>query len=96
MLQLLIPEPLKYFCESDETHFFGWLQSLPAIKAVVGTPEGLDVTIDTPIDRFSFYELAGLLARYQLPLNSLQVLCINQSDPWFNDSKNYWYAAVFA
>ena len=34
-----------------------------------------DVTIETPIDKPSFYELAGLLTRYQLPLTSLLVLC---------------------
>lgn len=92
---LSIPEPAKYFCEADEEHFFGWLQGLPAVKSVAGTPTGLDVTIETPIDKLSFYELAGLLTRYQLPLTSLRVLCADQRDPWFHDAQNYWYAAVF-
>lgn len=91
-----LPEPSLFFCDVDEDHFFGWLQGVPAVKAVVGTHTGLDVTVETPIDKLSFYELAGLLTRYQLPLTSLRVLCDGQDDPWFNDSKNYWYAAVFS
>ena len=38
LMLLSIPEPAKYFCEADEEHFFGWLQGLPAVKAVAGTP----------------------------------------------------------
>lgn len=93
---ITIPEPPGYFCESDEDNFFAWLKSLPAVKAVVGTPQGLDVTFDVPVDRLSFYELVGLLSRYQLPLTSLKPLCADHSDRWFNDPKNYWYSAVFA
>lgn len=92
---LTIPEPSRFYCESDEKHFFEWLESIPAITAVVGTVEGLNLTIEEPIDRLSFYELVGLMTRYQLDKKPLRQLCESNTDPWFNDAKNYWYLSVF-
>lgn len=94
-VMLLIPEPSCFYCEADEDHFFAWLQGIAAIKAVTVTPDGLDLKIETPIDRVSFYELAGLMTRYQLDKKCLQPLCNGHEDPWFNDKKNYGYKFVF-
>lgn len=95
MRMLLIPEPSVYYCEPDEEHFFSWLRAIPAIREVTGTPAGLELIVDEPIDKVSFYELVGLLTRYGLDSKCLQPLCCLQTDPWFNDPKNYWYANVF-
>ena len=92
----LIPEPSRYYCEPDEDHFFAWLKSIPAIKKIVGTPTGIELLIEEPIDKLSFYELVGLLTRYDLDRRCLRPLCIQHSDPWFNDKKNYWFDAVFS
>lgn len=92
---LRIPEPVRFYCEVDEDHFFAWLQGIAAVKAVVGKPDGLHLTVDVPIDRLSFYELVGLMARYQLDKKCLRPLCEGHIDPWFTDSKNYWYKSVF-
>lgn len=95
-MQLVIPEPQLYYCEADERHFFAWLQAIPAITKVVGMPAGLQLDVKTPIDRQSFYELVGLMTRYQLNGSSLRPLCEGNPDPWFADKKNYWYDAVFS
>lgn len=92
---VLIPEPDLYYCEPDEEYFFTWLEAIPAIKEVTGTPDGLELKIDLPIDKISFYELVGLMTRYGLDRKCLRPLCMFQLDPWFNDPKNYWYDAVF-
>ena len=92
---LLIPEPNRFYCESDEDHFFAWLKGVPAIKDIVGTPEGIALTIAEPIDKPSFYDLVGLMTRYHLDRTCLRPLCESQLDPWFRDTKNYWYAGVF-
>lgn len=92
---LPIPEPMYFYCGSDENHFFTWLKSIPAVKAVAGSPDGLNLTIEEPIDQLSFYELVGLMTRYQLDTKALRQLCDSQLDPWFTDTKNYWYASVF-
>lgn len=92
---LQIPEPSLFHCEPDEDHFFAWLEGISAVKSVVGTQDGLNLTIEVPIDRASFYELVGLMTRYQLDKKSLRQLCEGHEDAWFNDAKNYWYASVF-
>jgi hypothetical protein len=91
---LRIPEPTRFYCEADEDHFFAWLNGIAAVKSVVGAPDGIELTIPIPIDQFSFYELVGLLTRYQLDAKTLRPLCQGHSDPWFMDKKNYWYEAV--
>jgi hypothetical protein len=93
-MELQIPEPERFYCDADEDHFFGWLNGIPAIKGFVGTPAGLDLTVDVPIDRTSFYELVGLLTRYQLDSRCLKPLCEGQTDPWFTDATNYWFKSV--
>ncbi len=93
---LLIREPALYYCEPDEDHFFAWLEAIPAVLSVKGTPDGLEVELVEPIDKPSFYELVGLMSRYGLDRKSLRVLCERQTDPWFKDPQNYWYEAVFA
>ena len=92
---VIIPNPSLYYCEPDEDYFFAWLEAIPAVKEVTGTPAGLELKIQEPIDKTSFYELVGLLTRYGLDRKCLRPLCKSQSDPWFNDPQNYWYSAVF-
>ena len=92
---LLIQEPLRFYCELDEDYFFAWLKAIPAVKDVTGTHNGLELTIDEPIDRTSFYELVGLMTRYELDRRCLRPLCESNPDSWFKDKKNYWHGAVF-
>lgn len=92
---ILICEPATFYCESDEECFFGWLKSIPGMKNVTGTPGGLELDIEEPIDKLSFYELVGLMTRYGLDRKALLPLCAKQSDPWFKDPQNYWFNAVF-
>ena len=66
------------------------------MKIVTGAPGGLELTIDEPIDRASFYELVGLMTRYGLDTQCLKPLCESNPDSWFKDNKNYWHAAVFS
>jgi hypothetical protein len=81
VMLLLIPEPTSFYSESDEDYFFDWLKSIPAIKDVVGVRGGLNLTIEDPIDQLSFYELIGLLTRYQLDKKVLRRLCELHDDP---------------
>ncbi|MBC7706263.1 MAG: hypothetical protein H7274_20220 [Rhodoferax sp.] len=92
---ITIPEPKRFYCASDENHFFSWLQSIPAVKSVNGKQHGLDLIFDVPIDRVSFYELVGLMTRYRLEMRALRPLCEGHTDQWFTDEKNYWYKAIF-
>lgn len=93
---LLIQEPALFYCEPDEDYFFTWLKAIPAVKSITGTPMGLELIIEEPIDQLSFYDLVGLMTRYGLDRKCLRPLCESQTDPWFRDTKNYWYSAVFS
>jgi hypothetical protein len=50
---LVIDEPNPYYCQTDENHFFAWLQSIPVVKEVKGTPSGLELIVQLPVDKAS-------------------------------------------
>ena len=58
---LLIEEPSPYYSQVDEDHFFGWLQSIPVIKKVKGTTDGLELAVLRPVDKDSLRHLIALL-----------------------------------
>jgi hypothetical protein len=95
MLLIYIPQPNPYYCQLDENHFFSWLKSIDAIKSIELYSEGINLTINTPIDKSSFYDLVGLMRRYRLDMRTLKVLCEDHPDPWFRNKKMYWYKYVF-
>jgi hypothetical protein len=94
-MEILMPEPQLFFCDSDEEHFFAWLNGIDAVREVIGTSVGLRLTIDSPVDKGDFYRLIGLFSRYNLNCTCLRLLCIQHPDSWFRDSKHYWYKSVF-
>jgi hypothetical protein len=94
-LTLLLHEPSPYFCAHDEDHFFGWLQSVPAVEGVRGTPAGLEVKIAVPIDDDDLRSLIGLHARYGLDASPLRALRTARNEKWFHDPRKYWFASVF-
>ena len=46
-------------------------------------------------DEEHFFELVGLMTRYQLDISCLRQLCEAQIDPWFKEPKSCWYTTVF-
>lgn len=95
MPQLIIKEG-PYFSESDEDSFYGWLTSIPGVVSVVGTQDGLVVTLRSKRpSKLALYELVGLHARYGLPMNSLAQFKTPQNEAWFSAPDKYWHKAVF-
>jgi hypothetical protein len=95
MAELIIKEG-KYFSESDERAFFEWLQSIPGVTSVAGTPEGLVVSLRSGrLSKLALYEFLALYARYGLPMQSLARFKSPQNASWFCARDKYWYAAVF-
>jgi len=95
-LELTIPQPAKFYSAGDEEAFFAWLKSTPGIKEVVGTPEGLVLTITTPVQRAALYELIALLTRFGIDIEVLKVLVTATDAEYFKDPKKYWHRAMFA
>ena len=95
MPQLLIKEGM-YYSQSDEDAFFAWLQSIPGVTKVVGTPEGLRVKLRSK--RLSESALRSLLAlhqRYSLRMAELAQFETAANTVWFRSPHAYWHAAVF-
>jgi len=95
MPTLLILEG-SYYYKSDEQHFFEWLQSIPGVRRVKGTANGLLVSLrsSTPSD-FALRELLALHWRYRLPMKELSRFRTPKNDSWFADPIAYWHASVF-
>jgi hypothetical protein len=94
-LTLLIDQPGTYYSQTDEDHFFEWLQSIPAIKKVKGIQSGLELIVRRPIDKESLRDLIALMTRYGVDRRPLKPLCDEQQDEYFQDKGKYWHTAVY-
>lgn len=95
MPTLLIKER-TYYSQRDEDAFFAWLQAIPGVVKVVGTPEGLVVTLRSR--RLSENALRDMLAlhfRYGLPMRALAQFETTENSSWFRKPTMYWHKRVF-
>jgi hypothetical protein len=95
--QVLIRDTVWYYCYQDEKHFFEWLESIRAVKKVVGGPEGLTVHFSRgELSRESWGDLLGVFARYGLDMRPLQALVGKRHEAWLRDPKKYWHKAMWS
>jgi len=95
MPKLLVREA-SYYSPSDEAAFFDWLQSIPGVSSVVGTPAGLEVTLHSKrLSQVALRELLALHFRYGLPMKDLAQFETEQNKSWFRASHMYWHKKVF-
>jgi len=96
MIKLIIPQPVPYFSQEDENHFFRWLKRIKAVQGnIVGSKHGLHLTLSDPVDDDSLYDLIALLKRYSVDMRCLATLCTPANESWFRSSRKYWYRAIF-
>ena len=94
MPQLVIREG-RYYSQLDENAFFSWLQSISGVVRVVGTPEGLVVTLRSKrISQAALRDLLALHFRYGLPMDALAQFETAENKSWFRSRQAYWYAKV--
>lgn len=92
---ILIKEPVPFYSQLDEDYFFAWLQDITKVKAVKGTPRGLEILLDKPVDEECLADLAALLTRYSVDLKPMKALCAPNNERWFRDPNRRWHQAVF-
>jgi hypothetical protein len=92
---LFIDGPSPFYSQTDEDHFFAWLESIPAIKKVTGRERGLELVVERPIDKESLRDLIALMTRYDVNRRPLKPLCDEQEDEYFRDEGKYWHSAVY-
>jgi hypothetical protein len=86
----------NYYSQLDESAFFRWLESISGVTRVVGTPEGLEVTLRSKnLSERALRDLLAIHYRYGLPMRSLAQFETPVNRTWFRSQQAYWYAAVF-
>jgi hypothetical protein len=97
MAQELIIRESSYYCYPDEKHFYGWLESISAVKKVVGGPKGLSIHIaDGGPSRDDWIDILGLFARYGIDMRGLRDLVTPEHEAWLKDPEAYWYPKMWA
>ena len=95
MPSLLIFEG-SYYSQLDEAAFFKWLESIEGVKRIIGTPNGLLVTLRTSkLSEVSLRDFLALHWRYKLPMKDLGKFLNSSNERWFSNSATYWHQAVF-
>ncbi|MGI0118295.1 hypothetical protein [Zooshikella sp. RANM57] len=85
-------QPVVYYSQLDEDHFFTWAQEIPCVKSI---DQGYLHIDETEIDEEALRDLLALLERYQLSAKSLADLCTPENELWFKDRNKYWYDGIF-
>lgn len=102
--KLVIPEPIVFYCQSDELMFYSGLRSISSVKSLqteagsplVGTPNNIVLVLSSEImDDDSLQQLIGIMFRYSLTMSSLQSQCTDMNRHWFKNTAAYWYQSVF-
>ena len=95
MPSLLIFEG-PYYSQLDEAAFFTWLEAIAGVKRVVGTPDGLVVTLrSSKLSEAALRDMLALHWRYRLPMKDLAKFHNAGNDRWFRNPGSYWHEAVF-
>ena len=85
-----------FFSPLDEEAFFSWLSSIPGVRKIVGTPDGLQVSLrSAKLSEAALRDLIALHWRYQLPMRDLRTFMTERNAQWFRDRRAYWFEAVF-
>lgn len=86
-----------YFSQGDESAFFAWIESVPAVTRVYGIGTDLIVELkSSDIDDESLRELISLFQRYQIDMTMLRDFENTSNKKWFSGNKSsFWHDAVF-
>jgi hypothetical protein len=85
-----------YYSQRDEDHFFAWLEAIPGVTRIVGTPEGLRVTLRSKrLSDFALRDLLALHFRYGLRMTELAQFENPKNTSWFRSPTAYWHKKVF-
>jgi hypothetical protein len=85
-----------YYTYQDEKRFYEWLEAIPGVERVVGTPKGLAIHIvasGLSIDDWA--DLAALFIRYSIDMSHLRALINLENESWIKDATKFWYEPLF-
>lgn len=85
-------QPVVYFSQLDEDHFFTWAQEIDCITSIEMGYLHID---PEKINEATLRDVLALLERYKLSAKSLTALCNSKNEIWFKNPQAFWYQAVF-
>ncbi|HAD09288.1 MAG TPA: hypothetical protein DCF62_07405 [Porticoccaceae bacterium] len=85
-------QPVVYYSQLDEDHFFAWAQEIPCIKSI---DCGYLHIQESEVDEQAMRDLLAILERYRLSAKPLAALCTPENESWFKDKDKFWYQDVF-
>ena len=87
---------VRFFSQSDEAAFFGWLESLSFVEHVEGRGRTLYIKIRSPaVDEDGLRELLALFRRYGVDMAQLVAFDREEFADWFRRSDAYWHREIF-
>jgi hypothetical protein len=85
-----------YYTYQDEKRFYEWLESIPGVERVFGSPKGLTIRLaDAGLDIDDWADLTALLIRYGIDMRILRDLVTPENEAWIKDRKRFWYVGIF-
>jgi hypothetical protein len=95
-MPILVVHERTYYSQLDETAFFKWLESIAGVTKVVGTPDGLMVSLRSArLSEPALRDLIALHFRYNLPMHLLAQFETAKNRSWFRAPHMYWHDRVF-
>jgi len=85
-------QPVVYYSQLDEDHFFTWAQEIPCVKSI---DQGYLHIDGNEVDEEALRDLLALLERYRLSAKPLADLCTPENESWFKDREQFWYDDIF-
>jgi hypothetical protein len=95
-MPIFVVHERTYYSQLDESAFFKWLESITGVTKVVGTPDGLMVSLrSSRLSEPALRDLIALHFRYGLPMHRLAQFETPQNRSWFRAAHMYWHDRVF-
>jgi hypothetical protein len=95
-MPILVVYEGTFYSQLDEASFFKWLESIAGVRKVVGTRDGLMVSLRSPrLSQPALRDLIALHFRYNLPMHTLAQFETAENRAWFRAPHMYWHDRVF-
>ncbi len=85
-----------FYSPSDESAFFAWAESIPAVSSVSGRGRRILLAVDSrKISEESLRELLALFWRYSVSMKQLARFQNSRNASWFHATDAFWFTRVF-
>lgn len=85
-----------FYSPSDESAFFAWAESIPAVVSIDGRGRSIFLAVKSRrISDESLRELLALFRRYPISMKQLAQFKNDRNSSWFCTPEAFWFTQVF-